>query len=139
MVLRMIGISKRFPGTAALTDVHFEIERPMIHGLVGQNGAGKSTLLKILAGEYRPSEGEIKIDGESVEISSSRRAHELGIGIVYQELSLLPNLSVAHNVSLGQEATNGLRIDERRLLLDSQMALKRIGAGSIEPAKKVRD
>src|SRR5437764_445056 len=135
-VLRMSGISKRFPGTAALTEVDLELERPAIHGLVGQNGAGKSTLLKILAGEYRPSEGRIEIAGEPVEISSSRRAHELGIGIVYQELSLLPNLSVAHNVSLGQEPTNGLRVDERRLLLDSRRALERIGAGWIDPAAK---
>jgi ABC-type sugar transport system ATPase subunit len=138
-VLRMVGISKRFPGTAALTDVNLEIERPMIYGLVGQNGAGKSTLLKILAGEYGPSEGEIQIAGEAVEISSSRRAHELGIGTVYQELSLLPNLSVAHNISLGQEPTNGLRIDERRLLVDSRAALARIGAGWINPETKIRD
>ena len=75
-VLRMSGISKRFPGTAALTDVDIEIERPMIYGLVGQNGAGKSTLLKILAGEYRPSAGEIRIADETVDISSSRRAHD---------------------------------------------------------------
>ena len=138
-VLRMSGISKRFPGTAALTDVDIEIERPMIYGLVGQNGAGKSTLLKILAGEYRPSAGEIRIADETVDISSSRRAHELGIGIVYQELSLLPNLSVAHNISLGQEPMNGLRVDERRLLREARDALARIGASTINPNTKVGD
>jgi ABC-type sugar transport system ATPase subunit len=135
----MVGITKRFPGTTALHGVDLEIERPMIYGLVGQNGAGKSTLLKILAGEYRQSDGEIWIDGEKVEITSTRRAHALGIGIVYQELSLLPNLSVAHNVSLGQEPMNGLRIDERRLHLDARDALRRIGADSIDPAAKVGD
>jgi ABC-type sugar transport system ATPase subunit len=135
----MFGISKRFPGTEALVDVNLEINQPMIYGLVGQNGAGKSTLLKILAGEYRQSSGEIRIEGNAVDISSPRRAHELGIGIVYQEFSLLPNLSVAHNISLGQEPINGLRIDERRLFADAREVLGRIGAEAILPERKVAD
>jgi ribose transport system ATP-binding protein len=138
-VLQMLGISKRFPGTEALHEVDLEIERPLIHGLVGQNGAGKSTLLKILAGEYGPSEGEVRINGEEVDIANPRRAHDLGIGIVYQEFSLLPNLSVAHNVSLGQEPMNGLRIDERALFAQAREALARIGAEAIPAESKVAD
>ena len=108
-------MTKRFPGTLALDGIDLVVERGTIHGLVGENGAGKSTLLKILAGDYKPTSGRIEIDGEEVEIATPRRAHELGIGIVYQELSLLTNLSVAHNISLGNEPTNALAVDERRL------------------------
>ena len=135
----MRGISKQFSVTTALADVDFEIARPMIHGLVGQNGAGKSTLLKILAGDYRPSAGTISVDGREVDISSPRRAHELGIGIVYQEFSLFGNLTVAQNISLGHEPTNGTRIDEARLLVDAREALARIGGEGVDPTAKVAE
>ena len=138
-VLEMVGISKHFTSTEALVDVTLQIERPMIYGLVGQNGAGKSTLLKILAGDYQPSSGEIRLEGHKVEISSPRRALALGIGIVYQEFSLLPNLSVAHNILLGQEPMNGLRINERRLMDDAGQALARIQAQSIPLTARVGD
>jgi ABC-type sugar transport system ATPase subunit len=130
-------MTKRFPGTVALDGVDLELERGTVHGLVGENGAGKSTLLKILAGDYRPSSGRIEIEGRAVDIATPRQAHELGIGIVYQELSLLPNLSVAHNISLGSEPTQGLRIDEARLLEDARRALARMGVTTIDPARKV--
>jgi ABC-type sugar transport system ATPase subunit len=135
----MRGITKRFPGTLALDDVTFEVAAGTIHGLVGENGAGKSTLLKLLAGEYRPTSGTIELDGEAVDIANPRAARDLGIGIVYQELSLLPNLSVAHNISLGGEPTNGLRIDERALAATARDVLARIGAGVVHPARKVSD
>src|SRR5207244_4141019 len=73
-VLRMTGITKRFPGTLALDGVHLAVERGEIHGLLGENGAGKSTLLKILAGDYQATAGEIELDGERVEIATPRRA-----------------------------------------------------------------
>jgi ribose transport system ATP-binding protein len=135
--LQISEITKRFPGTLALDGVDLEVERGTVHGLVGENGAGKSTLLKILAGDYRPTSGRIEIDGEDVDIATPRRAHELGIGIVYQELSLLPNLSVAHNISIGSEPTRGVAIDEGRLLEEARAALERIGVSSIDPARKV--
>jgi ABC-type sugar transport system ATPase subunit len=138
-VLELLRISKHFSGTDALVDVSLAIERPMIYGLVGQNGAGKSTLLKILAGDYEPTSGEIRMSGAKVEISNPRRALALGIGIVYQEFSLLPNLSVAHNIVLGQEPMNGMRIDERRLQADAGVALARIHAQSIPLTRKVSD
>ncbi len=136
-VLRMIGISKRFPGTLALDDVHFEVQPGSIHGLLGENGAGKSTLLKLLAGDHRPSAGAIELDGQRIDINSPARAHELGIGIVYQELSLLPNLSVAHNISLGGEPMRGLVIDEVAVRGVAQAALERIGVMSIRPERMV--
>jgi ribose transport system ATP-binding protein len=135
----MTGVTKRFPGTLALDEVGLTVERGTVHGLVGENGAGKSTLLKILAGDYRPTSGRIEIEGQEVEIATPRRAHELGIGIVYQELSLLRNLSVAHNISLGSEPTNGLAIDERDLVDAARTALVRMGVTTIDPAQRVGD
>lgn len=138
-VLELVRISKHFAGTDALVDVTLRVDRPMIYGIVGQNGAGKSTLLKILAGDYQPSSGEIHLDGQKLEISSQRRALALGIGIVYQEFSLLPNLSVAHNIVLGQEPMSGVRIDERRLLADAAEALSRAHARSVPLTRRVAD
>jgi len=135
-LLRITGMTKRFPGTLALDDVDLVVERGTIHGLVGENGAGKSTLLKILAGDYQPTAGRIELDGEEVHVSTPRRAHELGIGIVYQELSLLTNLSVAHNISLGSEPTNGLAIDERSLVDSARRVLDRMGV-AVDPEQKV--
>ncbi|HZO97625.1 MAG TPA: sugar ABC transporter ATP-binding protein [Gaiellaceae bacterium] len=136
-LLRITGMTKWFPGTLALDDVDLVVERGTIHGLVGENGAGKSTLLKILAGDYRPTAGRIEIEGHEVEVSTPRRAHELGIGIVYQELSLLTNLSVAHNISLGSEPSTSLAVDERRLAEIASRALARMGVTTIDPAQKV--
>jgi ABC-type sugar transport system ATPase subunit len=136
-LLQLTEMTKRFPGTLALDGVDLAVERGTIHGLVGENGAGKSTLLKILAGDYRPSSGRIEIDGEEVDVSTPRRAHDLGIGIVYQELSLLTNLSVAHNISLGSEPTNGVALDERRIAETARSVLARIGVSTIDPAQKV--
>jgi ribose transport system ATP-binding protein len=136
-LLRITGMTKRFPGTLALDGVDLVVERGTIHGLVGENGAGKSTLLKVLAGDYRPTSGRIEIDGEEVDVSTPRRAHELGIGIVYQELSLLTNLSVAHNISLGVEPTNALAIDEGALAQAAARVLGRMGVTTIDPAQKV--
>lgn len=98
----MQGISKRFPGVLALDEVDFSVQRGTIHSLIGQNGAGKSTLVKILAGDYPPTKGEMLIDGQPVSFHHPGEARARGIAIVYQELSLLPNLSVADNIFLGR-------------------------------------
>ena len=136
-LVRLSKMTKRFPGTLALDGIDLVVERGTIHGLVGENGAGKSTLLKILAGDYKPTSGRIEIDGEEVDVATPRRAHELGIGIVYQELSLLTNLSVAHNISLGNEPTNGLAVDERRLTETAREVLARMGVRTVDPSQKI--
>jgi ABC-type sugar transport system ATPase subunit len=136
-VLRMTGITKRFPGTLALDGVDLEVAPATIHGLLGENGAGKSTLLKILAGDHEPSAGQVELEGRRVHIGGPAHAHELGIGIVYQELSLLPNLSVAHNISLGDEPTRGLTIDEEAVRRTATDALGRIGVHGIRPERLV--
>ena len=112
----MRSITKRFPGVVALDRVDFTVRRGEIHSLIGQNGAGKSTLMNILSGVYPADAGEILIDGELVVIGHPRDALRLGIGTVYQELSLLPNLSVADNIFLGREAGNGFVVDEKSVL-----------------------
>src|SRR5438876_10739157 len=99
----MRGISKYYPGVVALDNVDFSLERGEVHALVGENGAGKSTLMKILAGAEKASRGEILLDGEPVVIDSPQRAMDLGIGIIYQELNVVPHLSAAEHIVLGRE------------------------------------
>ena len=101
--LEMHRISKAFPGVQALKDVTFEVARPEIHALVGENGAGKTTLMKILTGALPQDEGEIRLRGERVTIDTPSHAQELGISMIYQELSLLPYLTVGQNIYLGRE------------------------------------
>jgi ribose transport system ATP-binding protein len=100
-ILEARGISKRFQATQALDKVDFSVERGEVHALMGENGAGKSTLAKIFAGVTIPDEGETYFDGERVAISDPKRARDIGIGIVFQELDLFPHLSVADNIAIG--------------------------------------
>src|SRR6516165_8586055 len=96
-------VSKAFAGVQALDDVSMEIGENEVVGLVGENGAGKSTLMRILAGVYTPDRGSLRLDGRSIVFGSPTGANLNGIGIVFQEQSLLPNLSIAENIYLGQE------------------------------------
>ncbi len=106
------GLGRRFAGIAALSDVDFEVRAGEVHALVGANGAGKSTLIKLLSGVHRPSAGEIRIDDRAVHFDSPRQAQQAGIATVYQELSLVPQLTVAENLYLGREPLRGRwRID----------------------------
>ena len=102
-VLEVRNISKSFPGVKALDDVDLAVKPNEIVGLVGENGAGKSTLLKILIGAYQPDEGDLLIRGEKVQIRSVKEAEDHGLAMVFQEQSLLPNLSVRENIFLGNE------------------------------------
>ncbi|MFW6223837.1 MAG: ATP-binding cassette domain-containing protein, partial [Spirochaetota bacterium] len=101
--LRMEGIHKRFPGVHALDDVSFAVESGAVHALVGENGAGKSTLMKLLSGSLAKDEGRIEIRGEEVELSSPADAQARGVGMIYQELTVMPYRSVAANILLGRE------------------------------------
>jgi ribose transport system ATP-binding protein len=101
-ILEMKGIVKSFPGVKALQGVDLTIEKGEVHALLGENGAGKSTLMKILAGAIGRDAGSILIDGREVEIKGPEHARELGVSIIYQELSILPHLSVAENIFLGR-------------------------------------
>src|SRR3981189_939873 len=103
--LAMHGISKSFGGVAALSDVDFVLRRGEIHGLVGENGAGKSTLMKIIAGLHAQYQGRMSVGGREVHFRSAREALAAGIGMVHQELSVVPDLTVAENVYLGKQPT----------------------------------
>ena len=102
-LLSMEGISKSFPGVQALDNVNFELRAGEVNVLLGENGAGKSTLIKILSGAYQKDEGDIYLNGQSIDIANPHRARELGIATTYQELELIPYLSVAENIFLGNE------------------------------------
>ncbi|CAN5798556.1 sugar ABC transporter ATP-binding protein [soil metagenome] len=105
-VLALREITKRFGGATALSDVNFDLLPGEIHGLIGENGAGKSTLVKILSGLLRPDSGEMLLNGEVVRFRSPADAKTRGIGMIYQELSQMPALTVAENVFLGRQPTN---------------------------------
>lgn len=106
------GVSKVYPnGTPALQDVSFDIGAREIHAICGENGAGKSTLMNILAGIDRPTAGEVLVDGKVAPIPSAAVAAQLGIGMVHQHFSLVPSLTVAENVALGNEPRSGLLFD----------------------------
>lgn len=102
-LLKLEGISKTFPGVRALHNVHMEVRRGEVHALLGENGAGKSTLMKILSGAYTRDSGEIYWEGRPIEIRTPKEAQDLGIGIIYQEFNLVPQLSIAENVWISRE------------------------------------
>ena len=123
-LLRMEGISKSFPGVHALEDVHLDVKSGTVHALMGENGAGKSTLMKVLIGMYQPDEGTITLAGEGVQIPDTATALRLGISMIHQELSPVPEMAVAENIYLGREPVNrfGL-IDKRRMTADTRELL----------------
>jgi erythritol transport system ATP-binding protein len=113
IVLNVVKVSKRYPGTLALNDVDFAVRAGAINVLVGENGAGKSTLMKIIAGVEQPGTGEVVLDGQPVQLRSTDEARRHGIGIVFQELNLFPNLSIAENLFIGREIVRaGHAIDQ---------------------------
>lgn len=115
VVLELKGIRKEFPGVVALDGVDLLLEEGKILALLGENGAGKSTLMKIVSGSYTPSAGEIYLYGEKVEIRDVIHARELGISIIYQELSLSPNMTVAENIFALQEPVRFGLINDREM------------------------
>jgi ribose transport system ATP-binding protein len=128
-LLQVSGITKTFPGVRALDQVSFSCRRGEVHALVGENGAGKTTLMKILAGAYHPDTGEMLLRGSRVQFASPRDAQDAGISTVYQELSLLPYLSVAENIYMGRAPVGRWRlIDIRRMNEQAQGLLDRLGS-----------
>lgn len=126
-ILEMKDIQKSFPGVHALDGVDFMLKPGEIHSLMGENGAGKSTLIKILTGVYKKDGGTILFDGKEVEIGSTIAAQDMGISTVYQELNMIPYLSVGENIFLGRYPKKGNMIDWKKLYADSRKLLKDMG------------
>src|SRR4051794_7286568 len=114
--LRMVGITRTFPGVIANNHVDFSVERGEIHALVGENGAGKSTLMNILYGMQQPDVGQIFLEDRPVSVPNPQAAIRLGIGMVHQHFQLVPSLTVAENVTLGYEPHRGPLIDRPRMI-----------------------
>ena len=138
LLLRMEQIDKRFPGVHALDHVDFDLYEGEVHVLLGENGAGKSTLMKILTGLFAPDSGRIFIREEEVDHLNPEHAQTLGIGMVYQELSLVPSLTVAENILLGQLPRNRFgAVDWRETRRRARESLASLGV-QIDPRAKVR-
>lgn len=139
LILRMVNVSKEFPGVLALADVNFGLRKGEIHALVGENGAGKSTLIKILAGIYKMSSGEILWEGKRVEITDPTRAQQLGFAFVHQDLNLIPSFTVYQNIFLSRERTSLLgMIKWREMRQEAANLLKRFEI-DIDLEEKVGD
>jgi len=123
IILEMQHITKTFPGVIALDDVNFQLQKGEVHILLGENGAGKSTLIKILSGAYQKTSGEIYLNQKRIDIKNPGHALSLGIGIIYQELNLIPHLTAGENIFLGREPTLTLGIIDFKTLFQQAQAL----------------
>ena len=136
-LVKMVGINKRYGIVEALKDVDFNVKRQEVVGLVGDNGAGKSTLIKILTGVCPPDRGEIYFEGKKENIDSPKKARDMGIETVYQNLALIDLLSISRNFFLGREPTKKIAnvinfLDKKKIDEISERALKDVGV-------KIRD
>jgi ribose transport system ATP-binding protein len=138
-MLTISNVSKSFPGVKALSSVQLDVKAGEIHALVGENGAGKSTLTKIIAGVFKPDEGQIEFDGEIVHWNSPAEAKAAGIHVIYQEFVLFPNLSVAENIFIGHERRGAFGLlDHSKKRQDAVDLLKRLGV-EIDPDARVSE
>src|SRR5512139_3062603 len=139
-ILEMKNIIKEFPGVKALSNVSFRVADGEIHCLVGENGAGKSTLMKVLSGVYPHGtySGDILFGGEVQKFSSISDSEHAGIAIIYQELALVPEMTVYENIFLGNEIKNGFRVDWNETIKRAGEAIKKVRL-DVNPATKVKD
>lgn len=139
-ILEMRDITKVFPGVKALSDVNFKVKRGEIHCLVGENGAGKSTLMKVLSGvhPYGSYTGDIVFDGEVQQFKGIADSEEKGIAIIYQELALVPELTVYENIYFGHEIMHGKTIDWNETIVKASEMLKKVKL-DVDPSIKVKE
>ncbi|MCC8107678.1 MAG: ATP-binding cassette domain-containing protein, partial [Planctomycetes bacterium] len=127
IILEMKNISKSFSGVHALKGLDFELRLGEVHALLGENGAGKSTLIKVLGGIHQPDTGSIVIAGEPVMMKNVHAAQARGIGIIHQEIVLVPHLSVAQNIFLGREPTTAGLTNIRHIEAEARRMVAALG------------
>lgn len=137
-VIRMEHIHKSFGGVHALNDVHIEVYAGEVHALLGENGAGKSTLIKTMTGVYQPDSGEVYLYEEPVHFSGPREAQRQGIGAIYQEPSLFPDLDIAENILAGRQPTRAGRVDWPAMYREARQLLEKLGV-RLDPGTKARN
>lgn len=137
-ILELKNIVKRFSGVTALDDVSLTIKRGEVRALVGENGAGKSTLIKVISGAHMPNSGEYWFDGGKVENCTPTKAKDMGIGVIYQELNLMPQLTVAENIFFGREIKKGGILDKKAMNNKCAQLISELGI-EIDPRRKVRE
>ncbi len=138
IILEMRNITKEFPGVKALDNITFAVKEGEIHCLVGENGAGKSTLMKVLSGVYPHGtySGDIYLNGQLQQFSGIRDSEQAGIGIIYQELALIPELTIYENIFLGNEVRKGARVDWNETIRRASEMLQKVKL-NINPAEKI--
>jgi ribose transport system ATP-binding protein len=137
--LTATSLVKRYPGVLALDGVSISLQGGEVHAVVGENGAGKTTLMHVLSGALRPDSGTIDVDGREVALGSPHDAHALGIRMIHQELSLVPELTVAENIFLGSEPSRYGVIDRARQTRDARAVLDRLGQKHLATDVRIAD
>ncbi len=137
--MKIVKLKKAFPGVIALNEIDLEINKGEVHALVGENGAGKSTLIKLVVGAYKKDSGEIYFDNQKVEFTSPAQAFQSGLSVIYQENSLIPQLTVIQNIFLGVEHFTSLGILNEKKIYEQYLSItKRLGF-ELPPFEKVRN
>ncbi len=137
--LELESVAKRYGGVTALDNVDFSCSRGSIHAVLGENGAGKSTLIKIISGVVQPDQGEMRLEGEAVRFEGPSAANDAGIVCIFQELSLMPDLSVADNISIANPPKRLGLIDRGAQRRKAEALLQRVGCGDVNPLERVRN
>ena len=136
-ILELDGVTKRYPGVLAIDNVSLKVKRGTVHALLGENGAGKSTLIKVIAGAIQPDSGAVKFEGNTFSRIEPKAAMDIGISVIYQELNLIPSLTVANNIFLGNEPVRGGWINERACEERTRELLSDLDI-SVDPKSQVR-
>ena len=136
VILKMTNVTKTFPGVKALDKMHLEVKKGTVHGLMGENGAGKSTMMKILIGIFQPDSGEIEFKGKPLKVRGPKDAMDAGLSMIHQELSPIPDMTVAENIFLGREPVRFGLVNEKELYIMTEKLLKELNI-NVDPHKKM--
>ena len=137
--MKIVKLKKAFPGVIALNEIDLEINKGEVHALVGENGAGKSTLIKLVVGAYKKDSGEIYFDNQKVEFTSPAQAFQSGLSVIYQENSLIPQLTVIQNIFLGVEHFTSLGILDEKKIYEQYLSITKQLGFELPPFEKVRN